>query len=132
MHTLLSKIIKIGDIENALQSLITEGLINEDDKVFLKDYIGGLLNQEPFNSWFSGDIDVKVESSILTHDGDTYRPDRVMIKGDEVILVDYKFGKELPSHSNQIQKYSDLIGIMGYSKVESYLWYVDENRLITV
>jgi ATP-dependent exoDNAse (exonuclease V) beta subunit len=56
----------------------------------------------------------------------TRRPDRVMINGNRVVVVDYKFGhKQTSNHRNQIIRYTELLREMGYTDIEGYLWYVN-------
>ena len=130
MHNLFSRISYRSDIENALHSMHFEGLIDNLLKNELKIKIDQLLDQQPYSNWFSEEWEVKNEASVLTPDGFTYRPDRVMIKGSEVVIVDYKFGAESEKYNKQIQRYSSMIQKMGYIKVEGYLWYVDSEKLM--
>ncbi|NVO10838.1 MAG: UvrD-helicase domain-containing protein [Bacteroidales bacterium] len=132
MHTLFSRIAYSSDIDNALNSMQLEGLINMEQKELLKGKMEQLLIQEPYSSWFSDEWQIKNEASVITPEGSTYRPDRVMIKANEVVIVDYKFGAESESYHKQIRRYSSLIQKMGYERVDGYLWYVDSGRLVRV
>ena len=91
-----------------------------------------MLSTEQASVWFSPgykilneiDIIVKEEGQITTK-----RPDRLMItKDNEIILVDYKFAKtkkNINEYSSQIKNYEQLIKQIGFSKIQSYLWFVD-------
>ena len=50
-----------------------------------------------------------------------------MIKDNEAIVVDYKFGKESDKYKEQVKRYMDLLVQMGYRNVKGYLWYVYKN-----
>ena len=39
----------------------------------------------------------------------TRRPDRVMMKDGEVIVVDFKFGKKRKTYNKQVKEYMDLL-----------------------
>ncbi len=130
MHELFSNITTVNDIDIAIQKLIAEGLLASSDKEPLSTWISDILKAEPIKSWFSGAWEVKNEASILTPDGHNYRPDRVMIMDAQTVVVDFKFGAQLPAHTKQVQRYSQLLRNMGYSVVEGYIWYVDQNRLV--
>ena len=54
------------------------------------------------------------------------RPDRVMIKDDRVIVVDYKFGeKHNAVYKKQMAEYIALLRDMKcYRHIEGYVWYV--------
>ena len=61
------------------------------------------------------------------------RPDRVMINGDCVTIVDYKFGEKIsPKHETQISAYVEILKQMKYSQVEGYLWYISKGEIIKV
>jgi ATP-dependent helicase/nuclease subunit A len=47
-----------------------------------------------------------------------------MIKDDQVIVVDYKFGEQLqPRYRNQVRRYMGKLREMGYSNLKGYIWY---------
>ncbi len=130
MHTLFSRIKYSADVDTALDSMKFEGLIDGFQKKELKVSIEKLLIQEPYSNWFSKEWEVKNEISVLSRNSSALRPDRVMIKNGDVVVVDYKFGSESEKYINQIQRYVNLIKLMDYANVDGYLWYVDSDRLI--
>lgn len=132
MHNLFSRIRYSTDLDNALYAMQFEGLIDDAQKKDLKGRFELLFKQQPYADWFSEGWDVKNELSVITPDGSTYRPDRVMINSKDVVVVvvDYKFGAESESYVKQIHRYSSLIRQMGYEKVDGYLWYVDSEKLV--
>jgi hypothetical protein len=53
-----------------------------------------------------------------------------MIRGSRAVVVDYKFGRGTsPAHATQIRDYMRLLGEMGYTDVEGWLWYVSLDRI---
>jgi CRISPR/Cas system-associated exonuclease Cas4 (RecB family) len=52
-----------------------------------------------------------------------------MRRGDEVVVVDFKFGRKRQKYHSQVKEYMDLIAQMGYRQVKGYLWYVYLNEL---
>jgi len=129
MHTLFSKIKYSSDIDKALDGMLFDGMIDVSQRIDLKIKIESLLKDSPYSNWFSNAWEVKNEISILSPSNSTYRPDRVIIKNDEVVVIDYKFGSESESYKHQVQRYVKLIQQMGYSKVNGFIWYVDSNKL---
>ena len=87
--------------------------------------------------WFGGGWTLFNECSILSYDPHTdklteHRPDRVMKRGDEVQIVDFKFGKPQPEHTDQVRRYISLTHDMGYTDVKGYLWYVYSDNIVEV
>ena len=56
----------------------------------------------------------------------TRRPDRVMMKDGEVIVVDFKFGKKRKAYNKQVKEYMDLLWDMSIS-VAIYGMYLTTN-----
>lgn len=52
-----------------------------------------------------------------------------MMKENQVVVVDFKFGKENPKYNKQVKGYMQLLSKMGYENITGYLWYVDEERI---
>jgi ATP-dependent helicase/nuclease subunit A len=91
------------------------------------------LFAKPYN-WFDGTMQVMNERTIFnTKDEETEkRPDRIMIKDDEVVIVDYKFAQEEEkSHQKyikQVNEYRDLLQESGYKNIKCFLWYIPDNE----
>jgi hypothetical protein len=52
-----------------------------------------------------------------------------MRRADDIVVVDFKFGKRRAKYLDQVRGYMDLIRAMGYTHVKGYLWYVYLNQL---
>jgi len=126
VHKLLSYIIKADNLENALNKGLIEGLINQTEKEDYRKLLNAVINSKETKEWFEDKWEVKPESDILTKEGKVLRPDRVMLKDDTAILVDYKTGKEETDHGEQLDEYGTILGQMGYKKVEKYILYIND------
>ena len=84
--------------------------------------------------WFESEgLTVMNEASLIDVDGKIYRPDRVMMAADgSVCIVDYKFGEHRRSYERQLKGYADIWKRMGYADVSAVLWYVNDDKIITV
>ena len=52
-----------------------------------------------------------------------------MIDGDEVVVVDFKFGRPRTEYHTQVRHYMSLLSDMGYQNVKGYLWFVYSNKI---
>ena len=62
--------------------------------------------------WYSGKWTLFNECAIIYKEKgvlQTRRPDRVMMKDDQVVVVDFKFGKENPKYNKQVKGYMQLL-----------------------
>ena len=70
------------------------------------------------------------ERDILRGMESRHRPDRVMIKNNELIVVDYKTGKRSESHFIQVQGYLQDFQKMNFPEPKGYIWYLSDNELV--
>ena len=63
------------------------------------------------------------EKEILMPNGKTLIPDRLLFKGEQVVIIDYKTGECKNNHKEQILNYSSALQQMGYNKIDCYLIY---------
>ncbi len=126
MHRAFESATNSDDIYAALSHMQSDGIIAPAEQERLKATIEHSLSDPIVSSWFNGSWEaVRNENNIIVP-GDTIlrRPDRVMIKGRNATVVDYKFGdKRQASYKAQLRRYMSLLREMGYSDVKGYIWY---------
>jgi RecB family exonuclease len=120
------------DLDQALRQLQFDGLISENEKPELKDEAIKIMEHPQLKHLFSGNIKVENERDILLRNQDFSRPDRVVLQGDKVSIIDYKTGQKRKSHLNQIKHYGELYHMMGYTEVEMLLVYLNPTEVISV
>lgn len=133
LHTLFSVIETADDIEPAIERLIFEGVIRDEEKEEMAREVAQKAFSSPeIQDWYSGEWALFNECAIIYKEKGTLhtrRPDRVMMKGGQVVVVDFKFGKENPKYNRQVKEYMQLLAKMEYKNITGYLWYVDEERI---
>jgi CRISPR/Cas system-associated exonuclease Cas4 (RecB family) len=108
-------------------------MIETADAEKLKGEITRLIEHSDVMEWFDGSWKVIAEQDILTPAGMLKRPDRVMLKDDKVIVVDYKFGRQQSaSHRSQVKKYTEMLKEMSYGVVKGFIWYVNLKEVVEV
>ncbi|MFW5762464.1 MAG: 3'-5' exonuclease, partial [Cyclobacteriaceae bacterium] len=124
IHHILSHTAHLSDLDKILLELFYKGVINRQDQQELKQIITDFLNKEKVKTWFTANWQVKTEMPILDENGYTYRPDRVLVDQETVLVIDYKTGKESEEAKKQVRLYIDLLRKMGYQQVSGFLAYV--------
>jgi len=133
MHELFSRIRSATDIDKAIEAIRREGMIETADAEKLKGEINRLIESGDVTEWFDGSWKVIAEQDILTPSGTLKRPDRVMLKDEQVIVVDYKFGRQhSASHRSQVKKYTEMLEEMNYLAVKGFIWYVNLEEVVAV
>jgi len=132
MHSLFEQINHWGDIENAIENHILEGIILPNEKQNYIDKIHAAINESQVENWFSDEYKSYQEYSIITKENDeviSKRPDRVLFSENATIIIDYKFGEAHNFHKKQVEEYIALLEEMNYPQVEGYLWYVEKRKV---
>ena len=118
--------------EDTVRRMEADGTLSPDDAATLRQMIARALEHPEVREWFGGGWErVRNENEIIIPGrGSTRRPDRVMIDGRRVVVVDYKFGlRDAERHRRQMREYLRLLGEMGYAPAEGYLWYVKLGKI---
>lgn len=135
LHTLFSAIHTPADRETAIQRMIFDGIIADSAQADeIRTLVERAFSNPDVQAWYDGSWQVLAERDIIWAENGRLcnrRPDRVMMRGNEVVVVDFKFGKPRRSYQKQVAGYMQLLASMGYPKeqIKGYLWYVDENRI---
>lgn len=143
LHNIFSTVHTVADIPAAIRQLESDGVLYDDtlSRQRLADMIRRRLESPKVADWFSDRWQLFNECTILHVDDETgkvkeRRPDRVMTNGQEMIVVDFKFGAptqaNLTDYSQQVSDYISLLTDMGYNNVSGYLWFVYSNQIIPV
>lgn len=132
MHELFEKIATLSDVSPSIRKMVSEGKISTATGMEYERLIFAILEKEPFRSWFSGEWKVLNERNILRGDEKQHRPDRIMIKGTQLTVVDYKTGARSDHHFTQVRGYLHDFQKMGYDQSKGYLWYLTDNEIVEV
>jgi ATP-dependent helicase/nuclease subunit A len=133
LHSILATIVVHSDLNRIVRQAVLDGLITGPESQQLKDHILACFSNELVFSWFNGSGLIYTEKEILLQNNDTRRPDRVVIFPEKVHVIDYKFGEErfVEKHRIQVLDYARILESMNYTTIEGYIWYIDQNKVIT-
>lgn len=132
IHNILSKIKTVSDLGEVLSSYQLNGLVSENEAKNIKQSIENLFINSEIKDWFEDYDELKNERSILLKNGESYQPDRVVVKNETTYVIDYKTGQEELSHKEQLKNYRNILVEMGYNNVIAKILYVNNGRIINV
>ena len=149
LHEIFARITTFDDIPRVLRELEMGGVLYNDEisRDQVKELLDKNMDNEQVRAWYSGEWTVMSECTILDphpEEGPARaqeddwkavkrpRPDRVMVRGGEAIVVDFKFGQPRRAHQEQVRHYAGLLRRMGYQTVHGYLWYVSKGEVQAV
>jgi ATP-dependent exoDNAse (exonuclease V) beta subunit len=130
IHSILSQINYISDLAEVIKQSIFRGDISDEEAIEIEKILFEILNNNLLKPYFENSVSVKNEIEILTKNGKVLRPDRVVVKGDEAIVIDYKTGKKhTEKYHQQMLEYKDALIELGFVKVKMLLLYIFENQI---
>jgi len=128
LHGILSRVRIPSDLPAAVSAAVSSGEIAASEAAETEAFLAEKIRSVASRGWFPEDgKGIFREIGILDADGKEQRPDRVIVRGGVVRIVDYKFGARHDSYRRQIAAYADLFRRMGYKDVRTTLWYINEN-----
>ena len=139
-HYLLSLVHTLDDVEKAFLRVSQEGYFeSQEQENSIRKLLEQALLDEQVRGWFAPDWNVVNECAIIdkNDEGVIYekRPDRVISKKGQTIVIDYKTGESqtvYAKYKEQVKEYIDLLERAGYENVKGYLWYVMDNKVVPV
>lgn len=133
MHKILEHISSIENVDSCVNQYCPPELFSQEEKKKISETLKAKLSAERVCHWFDQSWDsILTEQPLLLQGGTEKRPDRMLIKGNEVTIIDYKFTKEKPlSHIQQVREYINILSLMGYTP-KGYIWYVDLDEIVDV
>ena len=134
LHDILSRVIGPEDLETAVRQSVLSGEITAEEASEAKLLLAERISGAAARGWYPEGQDVKVlnEASLIDTDGEMYRPDRVVLSGGKVVIIDYKFGEHRRSYERQLKRYADIWRRMGHGKVDAYIWYVQTDEVVEI
>ncbi|MCK9413035.1 MAG: UvrD-helicase domain-containing protein [Prolixibacteraceae bacterium] len=132
MHQIFEKIKTRKDVEDAVSHMVVSGALNfwEGKEIYTK--IDELLKEEPYANWFSDRWRVLTERDILRVGESRHRPDRVLLRDNSAIVIDYKTGEKSDKDIRQMKGYLIDLKKMGYTSCEGNIWYLQKNEVVQV
>lgn len=132
IHQAFSELNNASDLPKVINKLKEQGICPENEVNELNSSINYFLQNPFIADWYNGDWQIISEQELLLPDGEILRPDRVMVKNNKAIIVDYKTGTKEVNHHKQLNQYGKSLLDAGYFEVKKYLLYLQHKELVEV
>ena len=124
-HAIMSKIKSKKEVEITLEKFFQSGQINLAERNLFKKNILTIVNDPQIGKFFDDKLISFNEREILCKNRSNIIPDRItFLNKNNVVLIDYKTGKERASHYKQMLNYESILNNMGLKVVEKILIYI--------
>lgn len=133
LHDILAHVASSSDLEHAVRCAVMRGDVTADEAPEVLSLLVKRIEGVNEYGWFTDTSDrILNESELMDKDGSVLRPDRVVIEGEKVTVIDYKFGEHRKSYERQVERYARMWQEMGYEEVSAYLWYVHTGDVMQI
>gem|GEM_PF-5975735 len=132
LHSILEKVKINDDFKKTLKNFLDRGIIEPETATAVSLSFEELIKNPLFAEWFSGRFKVYTEHPIISSEGH-YRPDRIMISGDNAVVADYKTGSGDPEkYFSQLRNYMRLLKETGIKNVSGWIVQLDKCEMVEV
>src|SRR5690606_31800811 len=133
IHNVMAHIKTMDDVDFVLNDFVNASLINNEQSMSLKQKINDIINHPELKPYFSNSDTIFNERDIISKHGVILRPDKLVINSKkEVVIIDYKSGKEDKKHIQQLQSYEDLLNEMNLIVIKKILVYANNTVFVRI
>lgn len=130
LHEILAVVNNEAELDALLSKQEKSKALSIDEAAVTRNEALAVLKHPALQPLFENAVKVESERAIVDENGTTFRPDKIIFKKNETVLLDYKFTlKEEQQHIHQLNNYRALLQRMGYENVSAYLFYARSKKL---
>ena len=130
LHYLLSITTHESEIDFNLKSNLEKGVLESDFEGKLRESLHEIFDLKDYQLLLKDATKILNEQGIIISETETKRPDKIIFKENETIVIDYKTGTPKAQHLKQVQLYANTLKEMGFQQVRGIVFYTSELRLV--
>lgn len=128
-HLAIATINDPKNISSTIQHLTKEGEIEAEFSGEIELKIKNIFELPAFLNLFNASNEVLNEQSIILDEHNTRRPDKLIFKENETIILDYKTGIPSKKDEKQMREYITTLEKMQLPHVKGFVFYTANNEL---
>lgn len=134
IHEVLARATDSQDQEAYILRVCEKAGIQPDAKMLnaIKHTVSEAMNMLSERGWKSPAYSFLNERGICDRKGKLLRPDKVLVGENEIVIIDFKTGKNDDRHHIQVREYAEAFGEVFLKPVSAYLLYTIDMQLIKV
>lgn len=126
LHTAFLNLPDRGKIKRTVRNMFLEGLLIESEGERLEAWMTELTDREDVSPFFAEGLDIRHDAEFLLPDGDSYQPERLIVKGKEAQLLTFLMAPPTSKQIAQLGWAGTVLVQMGYRLTGNY--FLDLNR----
>jgi hypothetical protein len=132
LHVVLAAVNDKNEITTCFDNLVKSGIIEMAFVDRMKSEIEEIFENEEYQRLFENAIEIISEQDIIAGEFSIVRPDKLILKNDAAIILDYKTGLPKKKDVQQVKEYASVLKEIGYESVEAYLFYTSTKQITQV
>ncbi|MCE3296968.1 MAG: hypothetical protein K0R65_2682 [Crocinitomicaceae bacterium] len=132
LHEALSLANEAEQLDKVIAELILKGKVELELSERIRRQAQTILDFPDYRSLFDDAVEILREQSILLSENETKRPDIIIRKAAETIILDYKTGLEETRHIRQVKTYCNTLAAMQFPNVKGMIFYTSTLKLVAV
>ena len=128
-HEVMAELNGSAEIEVTMQRMVAQGVLEIGFVDQLKEKAMQIFSHPAYAELFKDAKRILSERSIILDEQNTIRPDKIICKATETIVIDYKTGANNSKHIEQMQRYIETLRAMDMPDVRGFIYYTSKNEL---
>ena len=124
IHEILALIKTEDDINTTLDTYFKSGEISQQDVNTYKKMLLQVVNHPQVKPYYIANNTVYNECEIVTAEKDLIRLDRLILKDNSAVIIDYKTGSANLEHHEQLKTYAQAVSSLSYTVKHKILVYL--------
>lgn len=129
LHLILAETEQFSDLKKVLKQLKQKDTLEKDMLVELEKEATKVLQNSAYQTLIKDAKTVLNEQDIIIDKTTVKRPDKLLINGDDITLLDFKTGEAKEKDLSQLRDYAFSLKEIGFKNVNGILFYTKYNRL---
>ncbi len=126
IHAIMALIKSEHDVDFAFAELHTAGQLSEEQTLILKPIIIQVIRHPQLARYFTQEYVIHNERELILSNGNLLKPDRLILKANQAIVLDYKTGVFKKEHIAQVNGYASAMESLGFNVVKRILVYIND------
>ena len=126
MHHTLGLIHTAAELESAMGEVSERCQKEGFDLELLHGTLSSVLRDSRIQKFYTEGIEAYNEKELISVKGELFRPDRLVLNGQEAHLLEFKTGQPMPEHQQQLHTYAEILTEMNYQPKTLALVYLQD------
>lgn len=131
LHQLIASASQLIEIEAKTKQLADYYLWPAAQREEALAKIRQIQKSEGLSEFFNDQNNLLIEREFYDEQGEIFRPDRLLVKGDSVSILDFKSGEQREQDKKQVKAYASALNELGYKTDALFLYYFNDESIVS-